>query len=197
MYHEISTDNLSNETISTLSLTGDKYIPIQSRVENKCTELQPVFKSLTFYPDPHLSSSGTIHNALILTQRSMANNSCVITQFCYSAEIWLRAAAQAAAFGNIKLIAGVYAASSDRLGIKLALQNGIYIPYWIKDLMKAPTRRESLIMTVSFVGTLIANDIRSFHFYTLNKPRVAQEVLWLISSISLKSTIMLKHKIDQ
>ncbi|MGP1912088.1 MAG: methylenetetrahydrofolate reductase, partial [Candidatus Hodgkinia cicadicola] len=186
MHHIITIDVIPNGMLSILTLRGDKNSNIQVRTERKYISLRSVFKNFSLYPDVHPTSSGNIHDALLLVHRASIGGSCIITQFCFNTENWMRLAYQSSIFGNIKLIAGIFAPSYGRFGIRMALQNGIYIPYWLKQMLKVPTRRNSLIGLLSFVGNLMAQDVRFFHFYTMNKPRVMTEVLWILSSIRLR-----------
>ncbi|MGP1906007.1 MAG: methylenetetrahydrofolate reductase, partial [Candidatus Hodgkinia cicadicola] len=186
MYHTISTEIASKELTSVLVLSGDRYIPIQFRTDYKYKPARLIFKNFSLYPDVHPIASGNIHEALVLAHRVSLGGSCIITQFCYDADNWARIAYQSAIFGNTKLIAGVFAPSCGRFGIRMALKNGIYIPYWLKQMLKAPTRRNSLIGLLSFLGSLIVQDVRFFHFYTLNKPRMMCEALWVLSAIKPK-----------
>jgi methylenetetrahydrofolate reductase (NADPH) len=110
-----------------------------------------------------------------------------ITQFFFSPDCFLRFRDEAAAAGiDAEIVPGILPVSNVAQTRKFAGQCGAAIPPWMDRLFEGlddlPDARKLVAATVAaeLCARLYAEDVRHFHFYTLNRAELSYAICHLL-----------------
>ncbi|ANU08342.1 methylenetetrahydrofolate reductase [NAD(P)H] [Paraurantiacibacter namhicola] len=142
--------------------------------------LHPFEISVSAYPEVHPEARCADEALDYLKRKLDAGASRAITQFFFSTDAFLRFRDCAAAAGIDKpIVPGILPVTDLARTRKMASECGAEVPDWIADLFEGlddqPQARELVSSTVNaeFCRRLYAEGVRDYHFYTLNKSKLA------------------------
>lgn len=143
--------------------------------------------SVGAYPEVHPDSADRAADLDNLKRKIDAGAHRAITQFFFSAETFLRFRDEAAAAGiSAEIVPGILPVTNVAQTRKFASACGAVIPAWMERLFEGldddPGARRLVAATVAaeLCAQLYANDVRHFHFYTLNRAELAYAICHLL-----------------
>ena len=149
--------------------------------------LHPFEISVAAYPECHPDSAHAEADLDNLKRKLDAGAHRAITQFFFSPEAYLRFRDAAAAAGiTAEIVPGILPVSNVAQVRRFAGQCGAAIPGWMDRLFDGlddrPAARQLVAATVAaeLCRKLYAEDVRSFHFYTLNRAELAYAICHLL-----------------
>ncbi|MCE0742978.1 methylenetetrahydrofolate reductase [NAD(P)H] [Acetobacter sicerae] len=138
--------------------------------------IAPFEISVAAYPEVHpeaVSAEADLDN---LKAKVDAGATRAITQFFFEPETFLRFRDRVAAHGiNVDLVPGILPVGNIAQAMKFAKACGTKVPAWLQDLFEGlddhPRARSLVTTTVAsaMCKMLKKSDVKSFHFYTLNR----------------------------
>jgi len=150
-------------------------------------KIAPFEISVAAYPEAHPESACHDSDLDNLKRKLDAGATRAITQFFFSADAYLRFRDRAAAAGIDKeLVPGILPVSNVAQTRKFANQCGATIPDWMDRLFEGldtlPAARQLIAATIAaeLCAQLYAEDVRHFHFYTLNRAELAYAICHLL-----------------
>ncbi len=150
-------------------------------------KIAPFEISVAAYPESHPESACHDSDLDNLKRKLDAGATRAITQFFFSADAYLRFRDRAAAAGIDKeLVPGILPVSNVAQTRKFASQCGAAIPEWMDRVFEGldtlPAARQLIAATIAaeLCAQLYAEDVRHFHFYTLNRAELAYAICHLL-----------------
>jgi len=149
--------------------------------------LHPFEISVAAYPECHPDSEHAQADLDNLKRKLDAGANRAITQFFFSPDAYLRFRDDAAAAGiDAEIVPGILPVSNVAQVRRFAGQCGAAIPGWMDRLFdgldERPAARQLVAATVAaeLCRKLYAENVRSFHFYTLNRAELAYAICHLL-----------------
>lgn len=149
--------------------------------------LHPFEISVSAYPECHPEAQSAEAELDYLKRKFDAGADRAITQFFFSSECFFRFRDRAVAAGiDQPIVPGILPVTNLARVRKLASQCGATLPEWIVDLFEGlddwAGARDLVAATVTaeFCRRLYAEDVRNFHFYTLNRAELAYATCHLL-----------------
>ncbi|MEO7171084.1 MAG: methylenetetrahydrofolate reductase [Pseudomonadota bacterium] len=143
-------------------------------------KLHPFEISVAAYPECHPDSPDATADIDNLKRKLDAGANRAITQFFFSPEAFFRFRDRVAAAGiTAEIVPGILPVSNVAQTRKFAAMCGAEIPDWMGRLFEGlddhPAARQLVAATVAaeMCRRLYAGDVRSFHFYTLNRAELS------------------------
>ncbi|MGE0178316.1 MAG: methylenetetrahydrofolate reductase [NAD(P)H] [Sphingomonas sp.] len=143
--------------------------------------------SVAAYPECHPDSATRVADLDNLKRKVDAGADRAISQFFFSPDCFLRFRDEAAAAGiDAEIVPGILPVSNVAQTRKFASQCGAAIPPWMDRLFEGlddlPDARKLVAATVAaeLCARLYAEDVRHFHFYTLNRAELSYAICHLL-----------------
>ncbi|MDB5703579.1 MAG: methylenetetrahydrofolate reductase [Sphingomonas bacterium] len=150
-------------------------------------KLHPFEISVAAYPECHPDSPDAGADIDNLKRKLDAGANRAITQFFFSPEAFFRFRDRVAAAGiNAEIVPGILPVSNVAQTRKFAAMCGAEIPDWMGRLFDGlddhPAARQLVAATVAaeMCRRLYAGNVRSFHFYTLNRAELSFAICHLL-----------------
>ncbi len=149
--------------------------------------LHPFEISVSAYPECHPEAASPQAEIEYLKRKFDAGADRAITQFFFSSDCFFRFRDRAAAAGITQpIVPGILPVTNLARTRKLAAQCGADVPHWLIELMEGldvfPRAREHVAATVTaeFCRRLYAEQVKKFHFYTLNRAELTYSTCHLL-----------------
>ncbi|MCB2066667.1 MAG: methylenetetrahydrofolate reductase [Erythrobacter sp.] len=143
--------------------------------------------SVSAYPELHPEAASAEAEMDYLKRKFDAGADRAITQFFFCSDTFFRFRDRAAAAGIAQpIVPGVLPVTNIARTVTLAEQCGAQVPLWLRELFAGldgfGQARELVAATVTaeFCRRLYAEDVRRFHFYTLNRAELAYATCHLL-----------------
>jgi len=150
-------------------------------------KLHPFDISVAAYPECHPDSPDVRADIDNLKRKIDAGANRALTQFFFSPEAFFRFRDRAAAAGiTAEIVPGILPVSNVAQTRKFADMCGAGIPDWMGRLFDGlddhPASRQLVAATIAaeMCRRLYAGDVRSFHFYTLNRAELSFAICHLL-----------------
>ncbi|MES2056865.1 MAG: methylenetetrahydrofolate reductase [Pseudomonadota bacterium] len=174
-------------------VAGAKFVSHPGGYENAAAlvaglkRLHPFEVSVAAYPECHPDSSSVDVDLDNLKRKLDAGANRGITQFFFSPEAYFRFRDRVAAAGiTAEIVPGILPVSNVAQTRKFAAMCNAEIPDWMGRLFEGlddhPAARQLVAATVAaeMCRKLYAGDVRSFHFYTLNRAELSFAICHLL-----------------
>jgi methylenetetrahydrofolate reductase (NADPH) len=138
--------------------------------------------SVAAYPETHPQARSSVDDLEHLKRKQQAGAHRAITQYCFDTDTVLEFVERAKNHGiDMPIVPGIMMIGNFAQLVNFSKRCGASIPKWLVEefageLSPKEQFEKAVELAVAQCKTLIANDIHSFHFYTLNQPDVALEV---------------------
>lgn len=149
----------------------------------------PFELSVACYPEGHPEATSLDADLEHLKRKIDHGATRAISQFFFEPETFLRFRDRAAAAGiNVPILPGILPVSNFANVQKMATMCGTAIPDWMPHLFAGlndlPGARNLVAATVAaeMVKRLYAEDVRHFHFYTLNRAELSYAICHLLGA---------------
>lgn len=149
--------------------------------------IAPFELSVGAYPEVHPEAASAAADLGHLKRKLDAGANRAITQFFFEPEHFLRFRDRAAAAGiSAELVPGILPIGNFAATRRMAEMTGTDVPAWLCDLFDGldarPEARQLVAATVAAeqVRRLVEEDVRKFHFYTLNRAGLSHAICHLL-----------------
>jgi methylenetetrahydrofolate reductase (NADPH) len=149
--------------------------------------IAPFELSVGAYPEVHPEAASAAADLDHLKRKLDAGANRAITQFFFEPEHFLRFRDRAVAAGiDAELVPGVLPIGNFAATRRMAEMTGTDVPAWLRDLFEGldarPEARQLVAATVAAeqVRRLVEEDVRQFHFYTLNRAGLSHAICHLL-----------------
>jgi len=172
---------------------SDTYIPVRNGYPFAVDLVRALRRiadfeiSVAAYPEVHPEASSPEADLDNLKRKVDAGATRAITQFFFEPDAFLRFRDRAVASGiKIPIVPGILPITGLTQVRRFAVTCGATIPPWLGELYEEfdadPEMRQliSINVVVEQCRALIAEGIREFHFYTLNRPGLTQTACHLL-----------------
>ncbi len=147
----------------------------------------PFELSVGAYPETHPEAASPEADLAHLKRKFDSGATRAITQFFFEPETFLRFRDRAAAAGIAgEIVPGILPVSNFAATVRMAEMTGTRIPQWLPELFEGlddrPEARALVAATVAAeqVRRLVAEGVRHFHFYTLNRAGLSYAICHLL-----------------
>ncbi|UDG80800.1 5,10-methylenetetrahydrofolate reductase [Candidatus Hartigia pinicola] len=135
------------------------------------------------YPEVHPDAKSAQADLINLKQKIDAGADCVITQFFFDIENYLRFRDRCAVIGiNVEIVPGILPVSNFRQLEIFAKFTNVRIPLWMRKMYEGldddPESRNlvGVSIAIEMVKILSREGIKDFHFYTLNRSELTYAI---------------------
>lgn len=149
--------------------------------------IAPFELSVGAYPEVHPEAASAAADLDHLKRKLDAGATRAITQFFFEPETFLRFRDRATAHGiTAELVPGILPIGNFASARRMAEMTGTHVPAWLADLFEGldarPEARQLVAATVAteLVRRLVEEDVRDFHFYTLNRAGLSHAICHLL-----------------
>ncbi|SEN17980.1 5,10-methylenetetrahydrofolate reductase (NAD(P)) [Sphingomonas gellani] len=149
--------------------------------------LHPFEVSVAAYPECHPDSADATADLDNLRRKIDAGANRAITQFFFEPETFFRYRDAVAAAGiQAEIVPGIMPVTNFASVTRMAAMCGTAVPSWMARLFEGlddhPGARQLIAATLAaeLCRKLYAGDVRSFHFYTLNRAELAYAICHLL-----------------
>lgn len=150
-------------------------------------KVAPFELSVGAYPEVHPEAASAEADLAHLKRKFDCGATRAITQFFFEPEVFLRFRDRAVAAGITgEIVPGILPVGSWAATVRMATMTGTSIPPWLPDLFEGlddrPEARALVAATVAAeqVRRLVAEGVRHFHFYTLNRAGLSYAICHLL-----------------
>lgn len=157
--------------------------------------IAPFEISVAAYPESHPDSASRTDDLDNLKRKIDAGADRAITQFFFEPETFLRFRDDAAAAGiTAEIVPGIMPVMNFASVQRMSAMCGTAIPAWLATLFEGldghPDARQLVAATVAaeLCRRLHAEDVRQFHFYTLNRAELAYAICHILGKRPVGAT---------
>lgn len=136
------------------------------------------------YPEVHEEATSLEEDLCNLKKKVDAGAKYLITQIFFDNNYYYRLVREARKRGiNVPIIAGIMPATNAKQLLHISKLSGCSIPYELSAMIERFTNNKDAMMEVGLnyavyqIMDLITNGVEGIHIYTMNKPKIAKEVL--------------------
>ncbi len=171
------------------SVEADTFIPHSNGYASSLEMIEGLMKvsdfdiSVPAYPEPHPDSRSPQADIDYLKAKVQSGACRAITQFFFDNDHFYRFVERARAAGIfVPIVPGILPITNYAKTASFAKRCGTSIPSWIGDLFEGldddPATRElvAAAIAVEQCADMMANGIRHFHFYTLNRAELSNAI---------------------
>ncbi|HTN62199.1 MAG TPA: methylenetetrahydrofolate reductase [NAD(P)H] [Devosia sp.] len=172
---------------------GSRFVPHPEGYRNAAElvaglrALAPFEISVAAYPEKHPDAASTEADLDNLKRKLDAGATRALTQFFFNADTFLRFRDRAVAAGiHAPIVPGILPVTNFAQTRKFSEACGAELPEWMAQLFSGldqhPEPRQLVATTIAadLCRQLQAEGVHDFHFYTLNRPEIAQAICHLL-----------------